>query len=61
MVGSYAPKRDLQTFLSPVEEMPHGLLFRDKYKVKSLFTDDDKHEHAKIEWMFEIKKDPEGW
>ena len=37
--------------------MPSGLLFRDKYKVKSTFTDDDKNEHLKYEWSFELKKD----
>lgn len=61
MIGSYAPKRELQTFISSVEEMPSGMLFRDKYTVKSKFTDDDKNEILKFEWSFEIKKDPEGW
>ena len=37
--------------------MPSGMLYRDKYRVKSLFTDDDKHAHLKFEWYFEVKKD----
>jgi len=61
MIGSYAPNQSIQTFLSPLEEMPSGMLFRDKYTVKSKFTDDDKNEHLKFEWSFEIKKDPAGW
>jgi len=57
MVGSYAPKLDLQSYLSPPEEMPSGMLARGSYTVKSLFTDDDKNEHLKWEWSFELKKD----
>jgi hypothetical protein len=29
--------------------------------VQSLFTDDDRHEHLKWEWSFEIKKDWKAW
>jgi Rho GDP-dissociation inhibitor len=57
MVGSYAPKLELQSYLSPLEEMPSGMLSRGTYTVKSLFTDDDKNEHLKWEWTFELKKD----
>lgn len=57
MVGSYAPKQDLQSYVTPVEEMPSGMLARGTYTVKSLFTDDDKNEHLKWEWTFELKKD----
>uniref|UniRef100_A0A914VAL8 Rho GDP-dissociation inhibitor 3 n=1 Tax=Plectus sambesii TaxID=2011161 RepID=A0A914VAL8_9BILA len=57
MVGSYPPKNDLQSYTTPVEEAPHGMLHRGKYKVKSLFTDDDKHEWLAWEWSLEIKKD----
>lgn len=57
MVGSYAPKLELQSYTSPIEEMPSGLLARGVYTVKSLFTDDDKNEHLKWEWTFEVKKD----
>lgn len=34
-----------------------GMLARGGYSVTSLFTDDDKNEHLKWEWAFEIKKD----
>jgi len=57
MVGSYAPKLELQSYLSPLEEMPSGMLSRGTYTVKSLFTDDDKNEHLKWEWTFELRKD----
>lgn len=57
MVGSYAPKSEIQSFTTPQEDMPSGMLARGSYSVKSLFTDDDKHEHLKWEWTFEIKKD----
>lgn len=57
MVGSYAPKPDMQSYTTPKEEMPSGMLARGSYGVKSLFTDDDQHEHLKWEWSFEIKKD----
>lgn len=57
MVGSYAPKLELQSYTTPKEEMPSGMLARGNYGVKSLFTDDDQHEHLKWEWSFEIKKD----
>ena len=57
MVGSYGPKLDLQSYTSPVEDMPSGMLARGTYKVSSLFTDDDNNEHLKWEWSFELKKD----
>lgn len=57
MVGSYAPKLEVQSYTAPPEEMPTGMVARGTYLVKSLFTDDDKHEHLKWEWTFELKKD----
>jgi len=57
MVGSFGPKKDLQSYLSPVDEAPSGFMHRGTYKVKSLFTDDDAHEWLKWEWTLEIKKD----
>lgn len=57
MVGSYAPKLEMQSYSTPVDEMPSGLVARGTYTVKSLFTDDDKNEHLKWEWSFELKKD----
>ncbi|KAL3273487.1 hypothetical protein HHI36_014928 [Cryptolaemus montrouzieri] len=57
MVGSYAPKSEMQSYTTPAEEAPSGLMTRGSYTVHSLFTDDDKHEHLKWEWTFEIKKD----
>jgi len=57
MVGSYPPKETAHTFLMPEEDVPSGAMTRGSYTVHSLFTDDDKHEHLKWEWQFEIKKD----
>ncbi|KAF2905208.1 hypothetical protein ILUMI_00985 [Ignelater luminosus] len=57
MVGSYAPKSEIQSYTTPAEDAPSGMMARGSYTVQSLFTDDDKHEHLKWEWSFEIKKD----
>uniref|UniRef100_A0A0A9W2P2 Rho GDP-dissociation inhibitor 3 n=1 Tax=Lygus hesperus TaxID=30085 RepID=A0A0A9W2P2_LYGHE len=57
MVGSYPPKLDIQSYTTPLEDAPSGTLARGSYSVHSLFTDDDKHQHLKWEWSFEIKKD----
>ncbi|KAF5290524.1 hypothetical protein FQA39_LY03628 [Lamprigera yunnana] len=57
MVGSYAPKAEMQSYTTPPEDAPSGMIARGSYSVHSLFTDDDKHEHLKWEWSFEIKKD----
>ncbi|XP_061401786.1 rho GDP-dissociation inhibitor 1 [Musca vetustissima] len=57
MVGSYPPKKEIQCYITPPEEAPSGMMARGTYSVSSLFTDDDKHQHLKWEWTFEIKKD----
>jgi len=57
MVGSYPPKWEIQSYLTPMEESPSGMMARGSYSVTSLFTDDDKNEHLKWDWAFEIKKD----
>lgn len=57
MVGSYAPKSEMQSYTTPPEDAPSGMITRGNYTVHSLFTDDDKHEHLKWEWSFDIKKD----
>jgi len=57
MVGSYAPKAELYSTLTPVEDAPSGLMKRGTYTVNSFFTDDDKSDHLKWEWSIEIKKD----
>ena len=57
MVGSYGPKKELQSYTTPLEDAPSGMIARGSYNVKSLFTDDDKNEHLKWEWTLEIKKD----
>nr|CAD7204556.1 unnamed protein product [Timema douglasi] len=57
MVGSYPPKTEIQSYTTPLEDAPTGMMARGSYTVHSLFTDDDKHEHLKWEWSFDIKKD----
>lgn len=57
MVGSYPPKTEIQSYLTPFEEAPSGMVARGSYSVTSLFTDDDKNEHLKWDWTFDIKKD----
>lgn len=57
MVGSYPPKTELQSYTTPAEDAPSGMMARGTYSVASLFTDDDKHEHLKWNWTFEIQKD----
>ena len=57
MVGSYAPKTEVQSYTTPVEDAPGGITGRGTYHVYSLFTDDDKKEYLKWEWYINIKKD----
>jgi len=57
MVGSYGPKTELQEYMTPLDEMPTGMLARGKYKVVSVFTDDDGNKHLEWGWSFELKKD----
>ncbi|XP_043476172.1 rho GDP-dissociation inhibitor 2 isoform X2 [Leptopilina heterotoma] len=57
MVGSYPPKMEIQSYTTPSEDAPAGVVARGSYTVQSLFTDDDDNEHLKWEWSFDIKKD----
>lgn len=57
MIGSYGPKAESYTYLSPADEAPKGMIARGHYKVKSRFLDDDKNEHLAWEWSIDIKKD----
>ena len=57
MVGSYGPKTEPQTYQTPTETAPSGLVSRGTYTVKSKFTDDDKNSIKEWEWILNIKKD----
>jgi Rho GDP-dissociation inhibitor len=57
IMGSYAPKAEVQSFTTVYEEAPSGMLYRGDYSVASTFTDDDKNIHLKWDWKFEISKD----
>jgi len=57
IMGSYAPKTEIQSFTTANEEAPSGMLYRGDYSVSSTFTDDDKNIHLKWDWKFEISKD----
>jgi len=57
MVGSYGPKRELQSYTSGIEEAPSGMISRGSYSIKSKFLDDDKKSYLNWEWNLDIKKD----
>ena len=57
MVGSYGPKTEVQSYMTPAETAPSGMISRGHYSVKSKFTDDDKNTILEWEWSFDIKKD----
>lgn len=57
MVGSRPPQQEMQSFLTPMEDAPSGMIGRGSYHVYSLFTDDDKKEYLKWEWTIEFKKE----
>lgn len=57
MVGSYAPKAEIQSYTTPSEDAPAGMGRRGTYHVSSLFSDDDKNQYLKWDWSLEIKKD----
>ena len=48
MIGSQAPKMEVQSSTTPEENAPSGLLARGSYTVTSLFTDDYNTEHLKV-------------
>ncbi|KAM3181515.1 hypothetical protein ACTXT7_014227 [Hymenolepis weldensis] len=56
MLGSYGPRADPYAWRSEDEEVQSGMMFRGSYKVTSVFTDDDKHEHLKFTWEIKIVK-----
>ncbi|VDN01214.1 unnamed protein product [Thelazia callipaeda] len=57
MMGSYAPKMELQSFTTPLDEAPSGMLHRGTYKIKSQVCDDDGHDWLSWSWILEIAKD----
>ena len=57
MVGSYGPKVESQSWLSPADAAPKGIIYRGNYKIHSKFIDDDKAVHLEWEWEMDIKKD----
>nr|CDS29423.1 expressed protein [Hymenolepis microstoma] len=56
MLGSYGPRADFYAWRSEDEEVQSGMMFRGSYRVTSVFTDDDKHEHLKFTWEIKIVK-----
>lgn len=57
MMGSYAPKAEMQSYTTPLDEAPSGMLHRGAYKVKSQITDDDGHDWLSWTWTLEIAKE----
>lgn len=58
MLGSFGPKVEVQSWTSPEDTFPDGMVARGTYKVKSRFTDDDGNViHT---WSYELKI-AKGW
>lgn len=57
MVGSYPPKAEIQSYITPFEEAPSGMLARGEYSISSTFCDDDKNVHLKWDWVLKVEKD----
>lgn len=57
MVGSYGPKKEMQSYSTPFDEAPSGMMSRGKYVVKSKFGDDDKNTYLEWQWGLHIVKD----
>ncbi|XP_070837860.1 rho GDP-dissociation inhibitor 3 isoform X2 [Chaetodon trifascialis] len=57
MVGSYGPKAEAHTFLSPVNDAPIGILARGRYEIHSRFSDDDRNVILDWEWNLDVNKD----
>ncbi len=57
MLGSRAPKGELQEYVGEKEVTPSGMMARGKFNMKSSILDDDKNVYAKWEWTLEIAKD----
>lgn len=57
MLGSRAPKGELQEYISEKELTPSGMMARGKFNMKSQILDDDKNKYANWEWTLEIAKD----
>ncbi|CAI2356909.1 unnamed protein product [Caenorhabditis sp. 36 PRJEB53466] len=57
MMGSYAPKLEIQEYKSPNEEAPSGMIHRGKYKVHSKITDDDENVYLDWQWTLHISKE----
>jgi len=57
MIGSQAPKLEVQSSTTPEETAPSGMMARGSYTVTSLFTDDYNTEHLKWDWKLDVKSD----
>jgi len=57
MVGSYAPKNEVQKLVIRHVEAPKGVLGRGEYKVASALTDDGEKEHFSWNWVLKIAKE----
>ncbi|KAG4249881.1 hypothetical protein PC116_g2451 [Phytophthora cactorum] len=59
VLGSYAPRSENYVFVFPRHEWmeaPSGLFYRGKYMGRFIFDDDDRIEHLKLFYTFEIKR-----
>lgn len=59
--GQLWPERPgVYEFVTPLEEVPRGVLVRGAYVVTSFFTDDDRTPHLSWEWGLHICQDWES-
>jgi hypothetical protein len=57
MMGSYGPKEEEQSFTTPVDEAPKGMVARGTYKMSCEFRDDDKNSYLQWSFNIDIKKE----
>lgn len=57
MAESDGPRAEEYELLTPMEEVPKGMLVHDNDNFKSHFTDDGKTDHLSWEWNLTVKKE----
>ncbi len=57
MLGSFAPKSQVNEYTMEEETAPDGWLARGDYTAKTKLVDDDKVTHLEVEYAFEIAKE----